>query len=295
MILVTGATGHVGYHLVEDLTDAGADTTALVRIDAKAADLPTGAGYLVGSLDDPPPAETLRQFDQIFLLSPAREEQVELEVAFLDAVVAAGHGPHVVKVAADGFQDPDCDVRYMRNHRQIAVHLEATGLPSTYIAANMFMENLLADADVLRVTGELRAPAGDGRVAFVASSDVAAVAAHVLTADGHSGRTYVVTGPEALGWADVAARMSAVFARHVEYADIPAAQARADLVASGRDPWDVDGTMELYGWIRGGGSDTVTDEVTKATGDDARPLEDWLSELRGAFVGRPQDAPPPSL
>jgi uncharacterized protein YbjT (DUF2867 family) len=220
---------------------------------------------------------------------------VELEVVFLDAVVLAGHRPHIVKVAADGFQDPDCPVRYMRNHRQIAVHLEATGLPATYLAANMYMENLLADADVVRTTGELRAPAGDGRVAFVASSDVAGVAAHVLTADGHEDRTYVVTGPEALGFADVAARMSAVFARQVDYADIPVEQARSDLRAAGLDPWDVDGTLEMYEWIRGGGTDTVTDEVTKATGEGPRPVEDWFSELRGAFVGRPEDAPPPSL
>ncbi|HEY0485913.1 MAG TPA: NmrA family NAD(P)-binding protein [Mycobacteriales bacterium] len=294
MILVTGATGHVGYHLVEDLADAGADTTALVRIEARAADLPTGVRYLVGSLDDPPEAEVLRQFDQIFLLSPAREQQVELEVGFLDAVVAAGHRPHVVKLAADGFQDPDCPVRYMRNHRQIAVHLEATGLPAAYVAPNMYMENLLGDADVLRTTGALRRPAADARVAMVATSDVAGVAAHLLTAEEPEDRTYVVTGPEALTFADVAARMSAVFAWEVEYADLPVEQFRADLRASGMDPWDVEGLVEMYEWIRGGGADTVTDEVTKATGEDARPVEDWLSELRGAFVGRPPDAPPPS-
>jgi NAD(P)H dehydrogenase (quinone) len=295
VILVTGATGHVGYHLVEDLADAHADTTALVRVEAQAADLPSGVGYVVGALDAPPPAEVLQGFDRIFLVSPSREQQVELEITFLDAVLAAGHRPHIVKVAADGFQDPDCHVRFMRNHREIAVHLDATGLPSTYLAANMYMENLLADAGSIRTTGAVRAPAGDGRVGFVASSDVAGVAAHVLTTDGHEDRAYVVTGPEALGYGDVAARISAVFAREVEYTDVPESQARFDLQAAGLDPWDVDGTLELFEWVRNGAADSVTDEVQKATGDGARPLEDWLSELRGAFLARPEEAPPPSL
>jgi uncharacterized protein YbjT (DUF2867 family) len=295
VILVTGATGRVGFHLMEDLTDARAQVTAMVRIEAQAENLPTGALHLVASLDDPPEPEMLRHFDRIFLLSPGREQQVGLETAFVDAVVAAGHRPHIVKVAADGFQDLDCDVRFMRNHRQIAVHLEATQLPVTYLAANMYMENLLGAAETIRDEGLLPAPVGDGKVGFVATSDVAGVAAHVLTHDGHEDRTYVVTGPEALGYADVAERISAVFAREVEYADVPPYQAKADLFASGLDPWHVDGTLELYDWVRNGGADTVTDEVHKATGKDARPLHDWLSELRGAFVGRPENAPPPAL
>jgi NAD(P)H dehydrogenase (quinone) len=295
VILVTGATGRVGFHLMEDLTDARAQSTAMVRVDAQAEHLPTGALHLVASLDDPPDPEMLRHFDRIFLLSPSREQQVELEVAFVDAVVAAGHRPHIVKLAADGFQDLDCEVRFMRNHRQIAVHLEATGLPVTYLAANMYMENLLGSADTIRDEGLLPAPAGDGRIGFVASSDVAGVAAHVLTHDGHEDRTYVVTGPEALSYDDVAERISAVFARTVEYADVPPYQAKADLLASGLDPWAVDGTLELYDWVRNGGTDTVTDEVQKATGQGARPIHDWLDELRGAFVGRPENAPPPSL
>ena len=140
MILVTGATGQVGYHLMEALADARADATAMVRVEARAAGLPGSAPHVVASFDEPPPAEFLRTCDRVFLLSPADEEQVELETVFIDALVAAGHRPHVVKIVADGFEDPDCDVRFMRSHRQIAVHLEATGLPATFLAPSMYTE-----------------------------------------------------------------------------------------------------------------------------------------------------------
>lgn len=292
VILVTGATGQVGYHLMEALADMRAPATAMVRVPARAVDLPGPPQYLTATLDGPPPAEVLRAFDPIFLLSPAHEGQVELELIFIDAVLAAGHRPHVVKMAADGFQDPDCHVRFMESHRQIAVHLEATGLAVTYIAPSLYMENLIEAAETIREQGTIFAPAGQGRAGFVAASDVAKVVAHVLTSQGHEDQTYVVTGPEALSYADVAERFSAVFARQVEYQDMPEQAAKDQMLASGLTAWQADGTIELFDWIRGGGFAAVSSSVRELTGTDARPMGDWLGDLRGAFLSPPRDIPP---
>jgi NAD(P)H dehydrogenase (quinone) len=283
-ILVTGATGQVGYHLMEALADAGADATAMIRVAAKAADLPGSPKHVVATLDGPPPPETLRRFERVFLLSPAHEAQVELELIFIDALITAGGRPHIVKVAADGFQDPDCDVRFMRSHRQIAVHLDATGLPVTYLAPNLFMENLMEAAGPIRSQGTIFAPAGRGRVGFVAASDVARVAAAVLTSAGHEDQTYVLTGPESLTYADVAARVSAVFARDVDYDDMPALLAKDQMLAGGLSPWQTDGTLELFGWIRHGGTDSVTSTVREVTRQDPQGVDDWLSGQRSAFL-----------
>ncbi len=295
MILVTGATGRVGYRLMEALADAGAEATAMVRVEAKAADLPGTPEHVLGTFDDPPPAEILRGFDRIFLLSPAHEEQAVLETVFIDAVVAAGHRPHIVKIAADGFQDPSCEVRFMRTHREVAMHLEATGLPVTYLAPGLYMENFLAAADTIREDGMISAPVGTGKAGFVAASDVAAVAAQVLTSRGHEDATYVLTGPEALGYEDVAARISAVFARQVIYEDQPPERARELMLSSGLSRWTTEGTLELFDWIRHGGEDTVTASVREVTGAKPRPFEDWLSHARETFLGPPLDVPPPAF
>jgi NAD(P)H dehydrogenase (quinone) len=292
VILVTGPTGRVGYRLMEALADARADVTAMVRVEATAADLPGEPQHVVATFDDPPPAEVLRDFDQIFLLSPIHEEQAELETVFIDALVAAGHGPHIVKIAADGFQDPDCDVRFMRSHRQVAVHLDATGLPVTYLAPSAYMENLVDAADTIRADGTIYAPAGQGQVSFIAAKDVARVAAKVLTSPDREDATYVLTGPEALSYDDVAARVSAVFARQVDYEEQPPERARESMLASGLTPWLADGWLEMFEWIRQGGERTVTSTVREVAGTDPHPIQDWLSELRGTFVGRPADLPP---
>src|SRR4051794_16188961 len=143
MILVTGATGNVAYRLLENLDDAAAPAAAMVRTDAGAVDLPPRVQHVVGALGDPPAPEVLRQFDQVFLLSPDIEGQAEREIIFIDALVAAGHQPRIVKMAYDGFQAPDCAVRYMQNHRLIATPLNRTGLPVVYLAPTLFMEELL--------------------------------------------------------------------------------------------------------------------------------------------------------
>jgi len=285
VILVTGATGRVGYRLMEALADARADATAMVRVEAKAADLPGTPRHMVATLDGPPSAEVLREFDRIFLLSPEIEEQAALETVFIDAVAAAGHRPHIVKICPDGFQEPDCDVRFMLAHRQVALHLDALGLPVTYLAAATYLENLLDEAEDIRRTGEIRAAAGDGRAGFIAATDVAAAAARVLTTDGHENATYVLTGPEALGYADVAARFAAVFAWQVEYSDLPQERARELLLANGLTPWEADGAIERCDWIRQGGADTVTGTVRELTGADPQPLHEWLTESRATFAG----------
>jgi len=291
VILVTGATGRVGYHVLEALADARADVTAMVRVEAKAADLPGTPRHVVAAFDDPPPADVLRGFDRVFLLSPVSSEQAELETVFIDALVAAGHGPHVVKVAADGFADPGCEVRFMVSHRQVAAHLDATGLPVTYLAPALYMEDLLAFAGATRESAEVAAPAGHGRTGFVAASDVAAVAAQVLTNPGHEGVVHTLTGPEALRFKDVAERISAVFAREVGYTDQAPERAREAMLAGGVSAWRTDGNLELFDWIRQGGADTVTADVREVTGADPRPVQDWLEESRASFEGLGADLP----
>ena len=287
MILVTGATGRVGYRLMEALADARADVAAMVRVEARAEDLPGTPRHVVATLDKPPAAEVLREFDRIFLLSPEIEEQAELETVFIDAVTAAGHRPHIVKVCADGFQDPGCDVRFMRAHRQVALHLEALDLPVTYLAAATYMEDLLDEAEQIRSTGELRASAGHGRAGFISVTDVAAAAARVLTTSGHEGATYVLTGPEALSYARVAAQFARVLAWQVEYANQSEERERELLLSQGRTPWEADGAIERFAWIREGGADTVTGTAAELTGASPRPLPEWLAESRAAFVGLP--------
>ncbi|GAB6985713.1 hypothetical protein [Nocardioides pyridinolyticus] len=128
----------------------------------------------------------------------------------------------------------------------------------------------------------------------MAARDVADVAAAVLTGEAEvdDGDLLVLTGPEALSFADVAARISTVFARDVEYDPVTADVARSALREAGLSSWQVDGCLELYEWISHDAMGRVTEDVRKSTGREPRRLEDWLGEARGAFL-RPAGTSPP--
>jgi uncharacterized protein YbjT (DUF2867 family) len=127
----------------------------------------------------------------------------------------------------------------------------------------MFMQNFMFFAQSIAVAGEIRAPMRDGRCAFVDCADLAAVAAAVLTEDGHHGRTYIVTGPEALSAGDAAARLSAALGRPVRYVDCPPEEVRAILRGQGSPDWMVVDMLASIETFAAGEVDLVTDVVER--------------------------------
>ncbi len=283
MILVTGATGHVGGEVARRLLSAGDPTRVLVRDAAKGERLgQDGAEVVVGSFDDLASLDAaLAGTDKVFLVSAYNAEQVAQEAAVIDAAARAGR-PHVVKLGVLG-QAPDSPLRIARAHAEITEHLRDSGLPHTVLTPNAFMQNLLFSAETIREQGAFYGGYGDGAVSYVDVADVGAVAAHVLSSDGHEGAVYAPTGPAALTAVQVAAAISAALGREVRYVELPADQLRQGMLGAGMPEWNVDGLLELYADYRRGAAPVVTDEVEKATGRPARSLADFLADNRAAF------------
>jgi uncharacterized protein YbjT (DUF2867 family) len=139
------------------------------------------------------------------------------------------------------------------------------------------MTNLLAAAEPVRTQGVLPAPAGAGRVAMIDPRDVGAVAAAVLCGSGHDGRTYRLTGPESIAYAEIAGTLG------VDYVDVPAAVAREQLVASGLPGWLVDHLDKAFALIREGGMEATTDTVRLLTGHDPRTFAEFARDHADAF------------
>lgn len=286
MILVTGATGNVGGALVSRLSTAGVPVRALVRSRERGDNL---RGYdvdlAVGSYEDEHAlAQALDGVDRVFLLTPANPRMAEQELALVRTAKRVAPSAHVVKLAAAGVDAPgESPVRFMRLHQEVVRGLADSGLPTTVVAPGSFMQNLLGQAASVQERGVLTASVGDAAISHVDVRDVAAVAAHVLTSDGHEGATYTVTGPEALTYAQVAETLGRVLGREVRHEDVPAAQRREGMVAGGVPEWLADGLIELDDVYRTGAAATTTDEVQKATGSPARSLEQFLTEHAAVF------------
>jgi uncharacterized protein YbjT (DUF2867 family) len=137
------------------------------------------------------------------------------------------------------------------------------------LASGFYMTNLLA---AVHEPGVLPAPAGDGAVAMIDPCDVAGVAAVALTGDGHAGRTYRLTGPEAITYAQIAEVLG------VEYVDVPPEVARRELAAAGMPGWLVDHLDGVFALIRSGALAETTDVVRAVTGREPR---DFAAFARG--------------
>ena len=283
MILVTGATGLVGGAVVRQLAAQGVPVRALVRSREKAAEIagPT-VETVVGDFGRPETlGPALQGVTRALLISHHDVRQVELQGNFVEAARRVG-GVHVVKLSGLATA-PGSPSQSGRWHAETEAQIRDAGLPWTFLHPPYFMQNLLRAAPAVSAHGVLTAAMKDGRIAMVDARDVAAVAVAALTASGHEGQTYVVTGPDALSHAMVAAILSEAVGRPITYRDMPLDALREQLVAGGAPPWLVEVRMEFTSVLREGFAAAVTDTVLRTTGRPPRTFAAFAAEHADRF------------
>ena len=289
MILVTGATGQIGRELVRELGAARARFRALVRSAGKAETVREAGGEaFVGDLGDPASVRAaLSGVETLFLLTPTAPEKAALESRFAEEAKKAGVG-FLVKLSASGADARDSTL-LGRLHREAECRIEDLGLTHTFLRPAYFMQNYLMFVDSIRVHGAIFAPAGQGRHADIDARDIAAVAARVLTEEGHRGRTYELTGPEAQSLADAARKISTISGRDVRFVDVPAEDARKAMTNAGMSEWLADALVELYAWFQRGEGTTngsaLTLDVEEVLDRAPRSFEQFVRENVQAFGG----------
>lgn len=281
MILVTGATGTNGVELIRQLSDTAERVRALVRDPAKAAALlPDMVELARGDLDDAAALdEAMADVEKVFLLCPVDTRQVRLEANVVEAAERAG-ARHLVKfsVLHASEQSPSALLRW---HGETERRIRESGLAYSFLRPNMFMQELLRQAASIRNRGEFYLPLGEAKVSLVDVRDNAAVAAAALTQPGHEGKTYNVTGPAALSFAEVAEQLSAAVGKPVRYVAVPMEGWKQGLAATGAPQWMVDVVAELYATFDPANA-FVGEGVRQATGKPARTFAEFAGE-KGAL------------
>jgi uncharacterized protein YbjT (DUF2867 family) len=283
MLLVTGATGHVGRELVRELDRRGAACRVLVCDPARAADLPARAERVVGDLDAP--ASLAPAFDgaeRLFLLVPGIGiDHTEHAIA---AAKAAGvrHIVYLSSYAVLGDPVPAMG----RWHHEREQLIRACGIPATFLRPCGFMTNAFDWLPTLREGGYVLDPIGPGRAAPIDPADIAAVAAVTLTEDGHQGEEYLLTGGEAFTVAEQVQILAKAIDRDIEVRTMAtpaeavrfryphgAPQALADAL--------IEGLTRMRADIVGVRSDTVR----RLLGREPRTFADWCTRNAQAFCG----------
>ena len=165
----------------------------------------------------------------LFLSGADDPRRVEWETAAIDAAAEAGVR-RIVKLSSI-VAEPGAPVAFWDWHGRIEQHLRSSAVPAVVLRSSFFMSNLLAAAEPVALEGKLYAPAGEAQIAMIDPRDVGAAAAAVLTSAGHDGRSYVLTGPEAVTYTQVAAALAEATGREVEFVDLPDEAATQGLIA----------------------------------------------------------------
>lgn len=281
MILVTGATGHIGRELTRELDAKGAKFRILVRDPARAADLPESAERVVADLGDPGSlAPAFAGADRLFLLVPG--VGLDFTGHAIAAARAAGvrHLVHLSSAHA-GFDPVPAMGRWHHEREEL---VRASGIPATILRPGGFMTNALDWLPTIADGGYVLDPSGPGKLAPIDVADIAAVAATVLTEDGHEGQTYVLTGDELLtlaGQVEIL-RETTGLDLGVRAVATPEEAVRARFPGGAPQPL-ADALVEGFALVREGVAAFRTDTVARLLGRPPRTFADWCARNAGRF------------
>ncbi|MBO1331309.1 NAD(P)H-binding protein [Streptomyces sp. VRA16 Mangrove soil] len=283
MILISGATGTIGSEVVRLLAGRGVPHRALTRDPARARSGPH-TEVVRGDYGDPESlAAALTGADAVFMVNtPGAAGPGVHDRALYDAAVTAGVR-RAVKLSAIGTGDPASGT-FSQWHVPGEQALRDGPLEWTILRPTMFASNFLWWAGEVRAGRPVPDQYDGGAQGVVDPADIAAVAVEALLGEGHQGRTYTPTGPEALSVPQMAVALGRVLGRDIEAAALNEADKRAMLVSFGIPEQGLDGILEGLAYVRDGHNAVVTDDVERVVGRPPRTFEEWARDHKEAFV-----------
>jgi len=283
-ILITGATGHIGRELTKSLSAQNIPFRAMVR-SAKGVETVGALGCseaAIGDFDDPELlARAMEAIQRAFLLTNSSEYAETQQSNFVDVAQRAGV-KHIVKLS-QWAADANSPVRFLRYHAAVEQHIKESQMAYTFLRPNLFMQGLLTFRESIMAQGKFFAAAGTAQISAIDVRDIAAAAVAALTEDGHEGKAYDLTGPEALSHGEMAEKLSQALQRQVEYVDVPETTMKEALLSFGIPLWQADGIVEDYAHYRRGEASTIASGVKDATGASPRSFDIFARDFAPAF------------
>jgi uncharacterized protein YbjT (DUF2867 family) len=273
MIVVTGATGNVGRTLIRTLTTSGHAVTAVSR-HITDADVPAGVRAVAADLGAPDGLDVALQGAKTLFLLVAGDRPAGV----LARAKAAGV-TRVVLVSSQGVGTrPGGAYAHAAGFEQAVA---ASGLEFTILRSGGLASNAFAWAEPIRTKRLAPAPFEEVGLPFVDPDDVAAVAAAVLTEDGHDGATYVLTGPTLTTPRQRAAAVAEAIGEPVTFLEMTPEQAREQM-AQFMPPAVADGTLAILGEPTAE-EQLVSPDVERVLGRPAAPFSVWAERNAAAF------------
>lgn len=221
--------------------------------------------------------------DKVFLITPFSDEQVAMAKTLIDEAKAAGV-KHIVKLSVIR-ADAVPETMIGRWHREVEKYIEDSGITYTFLRPSSFMQNYSNyDAASIKRDGRFYHATGSGKVSCIDVRDIAAVAVEVLTGAGHEGKTYELTGPEALSNQEVADMLSGATGRQVAFVDVPEEAVRNSMLQQHMPEWMVDAMLELEQGYKQNQFSETTNTVGQLAGRPPHSFRQFAHDYRECFI-----------
>lgn len=283
-IVVTGATGNIGFPVVAGLVERGYQPRVIVRKKQAIAEWEkAGIEQIVADANDTDSlAQAFAGAEKLFSLTPLVQNFLELTEKTVEAAKRAGVQA-IVRSSAQG-ASVDAPIVMGRWHGEAEQMFETAGFECTFVQPASFFQNYLGYADSIKNQNAFYLPMGEGKVSLVDVRDIAAVVVAALTESGHAGKRYAVTGGESLSGADIADIFSDVLGRRISYIDVPEETANQQMTDAGMPNWLVKMVAELSSIGKAGYLAEVKPTVEQVTGQRPRTFRAFAEENRNVFI-----------
>lgn len=283
MILVTGATGSNGIEIIKRLAARNVQVRAMVRNQERAKAIAAPNVEVVEADFDRPETmlAALTGVERAFLLTNSSEHVQAQQIAFVDA--AKQSGVKRIVYLSQFEADDTSPVRFLRYHAVVETALKSSGMAYTFLRPNLFMQGVLNFRSTIATQNAFYAAAGDAKVSAVDVRDIADVAVAALTEPGHEGKTYDLTGPQALTHAQMAEYLSTALGRRIAFVDISPEVMRDTLLSVGFPLWQADGLLEDYAHYRRNEAEAIASGVRDAIGKEPRSFEAFTRDYATMF------------
>lgn len=285
MIAVTGATGHLGRLVIEELLGRGIAANrivALARSPERAADL-AGRGVEVRRADYTEPetwTPALMGVKQLLLISASEIGQRTAQ--HRNVLAAAREAADLELLVYTSLLKADTSgIMLAAEHRATEAMIGESGIPAVVLRNGWYVENYTEHLAPALEHGVLLGSADGGRVSAATRADYAAAAAAVLTIGSHAGKIYELGGDEAFTLAELAAEISRQSERPVEYRDLPEAEFVAALVGAGVPEGFAQFLADSDRGIARGDLYTTSDDLRRLIG---RPTTPWRVVMAAAVA-----------
>ena len=282
MILVTGATGQLGTAVVKNLLEKTSANriAAFVRDESKASALKEkGVDIRFGSYDDTASLDkAMHGIEKVLLIAGTDEDnRLQQHQNVVDAALKAG--VQCIAYTSRTLKDRNTIAKLMVGHFQTEDYIKASGLNYALFRNVLYMDTIPLFVGERVFDAGVYLPTGHGRVPFALRSEMGEAIAHALLESGCGNRIYKLTGSESYSFDDVAATLSDLSGKEVDYTPAEKSAFEAQMKERGVPETMVQRVVGFLTDIKNGQEEEVSPDMENLLGRKPASLKEGLKVL----------------